>query len=239
MNKSFEILVAAGIVAFALASQSGCSDMSGDAGTTGTGDGEIGSVSLALTSGTTVDIPTATYTIMGPGGYMHTGSVTSAGGVLSGLIGGIPAGTGYSIQLDGTSMDGTETCSGNQTFAVVTHQTTQVTVPLVCREVLTGGSVSVTDTTNICPVVDGVAAAPMAAASGGTISLMGTAHDKDMAPSPLAYHWTTTAGTFDNANNQNPTFTCPTVASPTMVTITLTVTDGACTDMMSVTVTCG
>jgi hypothetical protein len=242
MKKFIETLIAAGFVAVAVSAQTGCSDLPSDAVMNGdVGNGDVGSVHLALSSATTVDIPTATYAITGPGGYTHGGMVTSTGGVLSGLVGGVPAGSGYTIELDGTSMDGTVNCSGTQMFIVVTHQTTQVTVPMVCRESLNGGSVSVSDTTDICPVVDGVAAAPMAAASGGTIALMGTAHDKDMGPSPLSYAWTATAGTFDSATKQNPTFTCPTVASPTMVTITLTVSDGGpmCTDSMQLTVTCG
>jgi hypothetical protein len=240
MNKSIESFIFVGIVALASATWAGCSNMSGDAATNDEpGSGDYGSVRLALSTNTTVDIATASYTITGPGGYMHGGTVSATGGVLSGLVGGIPAGTGFSIALSGTSTDSTVTCSGTATFDVVTHQTTEVTVPLLCREMLSGGSVAVTDTTNICPVVDGVAAAPMTAPSGGTISLMGTAHDKDMGPAPLAYQWTTTAGTFDNAAAQNPTFTCPTVTTATSVTVTLTVTDSVCTDSMQLTVTCG
>jgi hypothetical protein len=219
----------------------GCSNLQSDAASTdfGGSGNEVGSIHLALTSGTDVQISSATYALTGPAMYSRTGTVSSTGGVLSGLIGGIPAGTGYSVTLDGSATDGSVTCMGSAAFDIEAHATTSVVVPLVCREAINAGSASVTDTTNICPVVDGVAATPTAAASGGVVALTGTAHDKDNGPSPVAYQWTATAGTFDNAGTQNPNFTCPKTTTSTAVTVTVTVTDGVCTDSMDLTVTCG
>jgi hypothetical protein len=243
MTRSSGMLAALGLLTAGLFSLVGCSDVPADAALNdGTGVESLGSVHLALSAGTTVPLTSATYTLTGPASFNRTGTIGSAGGgVLSGLIGGLPAGTGYSIKLDGSSTDGSVTCNGTSTFDVAAHATTSVTVPLMCREAVSGGSASVSDTTNVCPVVDGVAAAPMAAASAGAVSLTSNAHDKDSAPGPLAYHWTATAGTFSDANVQNPTFTCPTTTMSTTVTVTLTVTDGGpgCSDLMTLTVTCG
>jgi hypothetical protein len=242
-GRAFGAWATFGLLTATLLAEAGCSDLASDASSSSSeGPEGVGSVRLALTAGTTVAISTATYTIMGPAAYSRTGVLNATGGgALSGLIGGIPTGTGFDIALDGTSTDGSVTCSGSATFDIVTHTTTAVEVPLVCREVLSGGSASVSDTTNVCPVVDGVAAAPMAAPSAGSIVLTGTAHDKDNGPQPLAYQWTATAGTFSDATAQNPTFVCPTTTMTTTVTITLTVTDGGpgCSDSMPLTVTCG
>jgi hypothetical protein len=240
---SFEVIAAVGLfMIIGLLAPSGCADLPSDAVTSSSGGvDEVGSVRLALTAGTTVGISSATYTLTGPGSYSKTGmlNAASSSGVLSGLIGGIPAGTAYQIMLQGTSTDGSETCSGSATFDIMVHATTPVEVPLICREVLSAGSASVSDTTNICPVVDGVAASPMAAPSGGTIALTATAHDKDNGPSPLSYQWTVTAGTLSDAANPSPTFTCPATMTSTMITITVLVSDGDCSDSMPLTVTCG
>ena len=98
---------------------------------------------------------------------------------------------------------------------------------------------SVTGTTNICPVVDGISATPNEVAVGSSLALAGVAHDPDNGPSPLSYAWTATSGAFDNAASQAPSFTCTAVGSPT---ITLTVSDGdttpGCPATMTTTVTC-
>jgi hypothetical protein len=227
----------------ALCGQLACSDLQSDAQTsspTTGGQGETGSVRLALSMDSTVPISMATYTLTGPASFMKSGIITSTGGgALSGLIGGVPAGTGYHVSLDGVATDGTVSCSGTQTFNIIAHTTTPVTVPLVCRESINGGSASITDTTNVCPVVDGVSAVPLAAAAGGTITLSSVTHDKDNGPAPIGYQWTATAGTFSDATVAGPTFTCPNATAT--VTITLTVTDGGagCTDSMTLTVSCG
>lgn len=240
MNRSCGARAFFGVVVAMLFGQLGCKDLPSDAVTAGGGGQGSGSLRLALTAATSVPIGSATYTLTGPGSYSKMGKLgATGGGALSGLVGGIPAGAGYDVKLDGVASDGSATCNGSALFDVMAHATTSVIVPLVCRETLTNGSASVTDTTNVCPVVDGVAADPTAAPGGGAVALTGAAHDKDGAPGPLAHHWTATAGTFDDATAPNPTFTCP--ASNATVTITLTVTDGGpgCSDSMSLTVTCG
>jgi hypothetical protein len=62
---------------------------------------------------------------------------------------------------------------------------------------------------------------PYTAASGGSITLNGSASTSD---SPVTFLWTAPQGTFSNASLANPVYTAPVVATLTNVTLTLTVT---------------
>jgi hypothetical protein len=233
-GRSWVWFAAALLAASAPVLASGCGDApSAPVEDSGSGNG---SIALGLT-GTALSFSSATYTMTGPASFNKTGSLTATNGVLSGLIGGVPAGAGYMLALTATTTDGSVTCTGSATFDVIGHTTTSVNIPMVCREAVNGGGVSVTGTANVCPVVDGVGATPPTATVGTSVALTATAHDKDDGPSPLTYHWTATAGTFSDANAQAPTYTCPGTAGAQ--TLTLTVSDGSsCTDMMTLTVTC-
>jgi Bacterial Ig domain len=230
---SFTWLAAVALVAGGTLLATGCDTGESSASVDDSGNG---SISLGLT-GTSLSFASASYTMSGPASYSKTGMLTASNGVLSGLIGGVPAGAGYMISLNATTADGSVTCTGSGNFDVIGHTTTSVNIPMVCREAVNGGGVSVTGTTNVCPVVDGVGATPPSATVSTSVALTLSAHDKDMGPSALTYHWTATAGTFSDANEQEPTFTCPATAGSE--TLTVTVGDGSgCTDMMTLTVTC-
>lgn len=199
-----------------------------------------GAISFALQIAGGHTIQSASYTIAGPGGYSKTGTIDlSTSATLSATIGGIPAGAGYTIAVSATATDGTTSCAGSATFAVMARQTVTVTVPLACHEAGRNGSVSVNGTVNVCPTVDGIGASPAEAAIGGTIALAGSAHDTDSGPSALSYAWTASSGTLSSATAQNPTFTCTTVG---MATITLSVSDGdpaaSCADTVTAQVNC-
>jgi hypothetical protein len=212
----------------------GCTDTDNDAPAA---DTDTGKVQFAL-SGSGVSFSSAGYTVMGPADFSKTGTMTVTDGTLSGFIGGIPVGAGYSITIDAVATDGSVACSGTATFDVISHQTTPVVVPLVCRETGSGGSLSVTDTVNVCPAFDSVLADPESAPVGTAVALTATAHDRDNGPAALSYHWIASDGTFDDADVASPTYTCP--ASPETVTLTVTVSDGGpgCSTSASVTVTC-
>lgn len=62
---------------------------------------------------------------------------------------------------------------------------------------------------------------PYTAASGGSITLNGSATTSD---NPVTFLWTAPQGTFSNATLANPVYTAPVVAGLTNVTLTLTVT---------------
>jgi phospholipase C len=202
--------------------------------------GDVGDVAVALTLLPGLSLNTASYSISGPNGFTKSGTLdVSHSATVSGIISGLPAGSGYSITLNGTASDGSTTCLGTATFAVVAHQTTMVSVHLTCHEAPTTGSVSVNGTINICPVADGVSATPDEVAVGGTVALVASAHDPDNGPSPLSYHWTASAGTLDDAASATPIFTCTT---PGAATLAVTVSDGdpaaGCSDTASAVVTC-
>jgi hypothetical protein len=221
------------------ATLAGCGDLN-DGSKSPTASSEAageGSLTLRLANGH--NLTSATYTITGPNGFSKTGSIDlSSATQISATIGGIPAGSGYSITLSATS-DGSDTCSGSATFSVVAHQVATVTVPVACREPARTGSVTVNGVINVCPTVDGVNANPAEVQVGGTVALSAAAHDSDSGPSPLSYAWTASAAGLSSPSIPNPTFTC---GAPGTVTIGVTVGDGDtapnCADTQSVTITC-
>ncbi|MEI9935641.1 MAG: 5'-nucleotidase C-terminal domain-containing protein [Pseudomonadota bacterium] len=197
-----------------------------------------GSLELTLASGAT--LTSVSYTIIGPASYSKTGSLdVSNSSTISGLIGGIPAGSGYAITLSASSTDSSLTCGGSATFNVTARQTTAVSVAVTCKEQPRTGSVLVNGALNICPVVDSLNVAPSELVVGGSVVVNAAAHDSDAAPSALSYQWTASTGTLSSATAQNPTFTCTTAGN---ATLTLTVSDGdttpTCADSMTATVTC-
>jgi hypothetical protein len=200
-----------------------------------------GSVGLALTLAPGITILSASYSISNPNGFSTTGTVdVSNSNTLSFVVGALPAGTGYSIEVDATSSDGGTTCMGTASFAVTAHATSMVTIHLDCRQGAHTGSVSINGTINICPVADGISASPASIAVGFPVALAITAHDADGGPAPLSYHWTAASGSFSDASSATPTFVCNV---PGPVTLTATVSDGdttpGCPDALSVVVTCG
>jgi hypothetical protein len=203
-------------------------------------DGDVGSIGLALTLAPGLTILSANYTISNPSGFSKTGTIDlSNSTTLSAVIGDLPAGVGFTIELDATTVDGSTTCVGSSLFSVTAHATTAVTVHLTCHQAARTGSVLVNGTLNVCPVADGVSANPADVAVGFPVAVSIAAHDSDMGPSPLSYHWSAPSGSFSNAASASPTFVCST---PGAVTLTATVSDGdsapGCADSLSLVVTC-
>jgi hypothetical protein len=201
---------------------------------------DVGSVGLALSFGPGVTISSASYTISSSNGFTKPGEVdVSHSSTLSFVVGGLPAGSGYAIQINATTSDGGTSCVGSAAFAVTAHATTAVTVHLTCHEGARTGSVSVNGTINVCPVADGVSANPSDIAVGFPVALTVAAHDSDGGPAPLSYQWTSPSGSFSDATSATPTFVCST---PGAVTLTVAVSDGdttpGCADSLSVVVTC-
>lgn len=219
-----------------------CSSDSSPAGASADADSSerSGSVGLALQIAPGQNVDSAAYTISGPHGFSATGSVNvSDSTVIQTTIGNLPAGTGFTITLTAASNEGGITCTGTASFDVVAHQTTPVSVHLVCREVARTGSVLVNGQLNACAAVDGVSANPAEVFVGSSVMLTAAAHDSDHAPSALTYHWTTTGGTLSDTTSPTPTLACTAAGS---VTATVTVSDGdpapGCSDTGSVTISC-
>ena len=121
-----------------------------------------GSIGLSLTANG-VTIRSVGYVITGPGSYATSGTLdVSRSSTLGGLIGAIPAGSGYTITLSATPTSGAASCSGAAPFSVVAGQTTPVSVELLCHESPTTGSVLVKGTVNLCAQLNDVSASPAA-----------------------------------------------------------------------------
>ena len=198
---------------------------------------DVGSVSLQLRLASGAEIRTVSYTISGNGITPRTGTIDVTGNASpSLLVTGLPPGTGYTVALSATSVDGGTTCAGSATFSITAGATTSVTVGLQCRAAANTGNVSVGTTINNCPVITSVVVSPTTAGVGGTISVAATASDADPMET-LTYAWTAPAmqGSFAAPSSASTTYTC-TPAGPRP--LTLTVGDGECEETFSVNVTC-
>lgn len=240
MNRSRQ---AVSLIALALASACGtmaCSSSSPTTAAGHTGDETTGSIGARLQIGGSITINTATYVITGPNGFTVTGPVdVSHSSGLSFTVGGLPAGSGYSLVLSATGTDGVTTCAGSATFSIAAAATTNVTVHLDCHQPANTGAVQVNGATNVCPSIDGISATPNQVNVGSSLSIASAAHDPDNGPSALSFAWTATSGTFSSAAAASTSFTCTTAGS---VTLTLTVSDGdstpGCAAVSTTTVTC-
>jgi phospholipase C len=200
---------------------------------------KTGTIGLSLQTGG-VTITTFTYVIKGPNGFTKTGPIdVSQSPTLAAVIGGLPPGSGFTIAIAGTSVDGSTQCAGSAPFSVTAASTTAVTVTVDCHQAAKTGSLSVNGTLNVCPSVQALSATPSVVFAGSSVALSSSAVDPDNGPSPLAFKWTSTSGNFSNASAPNTTFTCTTAG---VATLTLTVSDGdplaSCAATSTVSVTC-
>ena len=104
--------------------------------TGGGGDTDIGSFSMNLTVGSAVRFGEVSYTVSG-NGFQKAGTVNVAGSsTVSTIIGGVPFGSGYVVQLTAQDLDHKLTpCTGSATFDVQSAALVQVPVHLICHEV--------------------------------------------------------------------------------------------------------
>ncbi len=211
----------------------------GERSSSTTNNAGLGSVEVALAQGG-VTLTSVSYSITGPNGFSKSGTINVASSAtLSTVIGGLPAGNGFTITLTATGTDGTTSCLGSATFNVTAGKVTGVSVTLDCHQPAKTGSVAVNGTINVCPNLDAISASPAEVAVGSSLSVSAAADDPDHGPSALAYSWTASSGTLTGANTASPTFEC-TTAGP--ATLSVTVSDGdaqaGCAAQGSVQVTC-
>jgi hypothetical protein len=188
---------------------------------------------LQLPGGGSLD--SVNYVVTGPSAFSRSGAIDLRNSsTISATIGGLPAGAGYTITVTAAIDSGT-VCAGSAPFDVIAHGVAMVVVKLTCHEPPRQGSASVNGVLNFCPVIDAVATDVSEVTLGHKIALTSSAHDSDAGPSALSYQWQTTAGKLSSATVANPTFTCTTVGT---ATLTLTVSDGDCSDTLTLGVTC-
>jgi len=197
----------------------------------------VGSVGLELQAGS-VTLNTIKYTILGNGfariDYLLDVSNSTS---IQAIIGGIPAGAGYTLTLSGVDAAGSgATCTGETTFDIIAGQTTTAPIELECRVPSTTGSVIVNGSVNVCPKVDGISLEPSQTTVGHTVLATAFASDLDQGPSPLSYVWSSSSGSVTpSADSTSATVLC-TVSGP--ITLSFTVSDGDCTDTASQVITC-
>jgi PKD domain len=214
------------------ASALGCEGSTDERG--GAGGPERGGVALQISPG--VNVTSATYAISGPGGFTTTGTlaVGATANVIVNIT-GLPVGSGYTVNVAAVASDGMTTCTGSANFNVTSPpMTAPVAVHLTCGP---GGIAGVTESTDVCPILDGIDASPAGVRVGGSVALTATAHDLDGGPGAITFTWTATGGSLSDASSATPTFTC---TAPGTFTLTVAIADGnpACVDSLSVDVTC-
>jgi hypothetical protein len=173
----------------------------------------------------------------GPNSYTGDLDVTDAS-TLTAVIGGVVAGSGYTLTLTATATDGTSQCAGSASGITVTaNQTATVAVELRCTKARNRGSVLINGSVNECPDITSVVGD---APNGCLIALHANATD-DGQPNPpgaLSYTWTGPAG-LSSSTIANPVLNCQS-AGPQAFTVT--VSDGdpdpTCAQTFGVTVVC-
>jgi hypothetical protein len=209
-------------IAAATASVVGCSTGPSTGSSSPGSEDSTGSIGLQLTLPGGEIIDTVAYTITGNGQDL-TGTINvAASQTISFLIGGIPAGSGYTIALTATTTDGTTTCVGSTTFSVTARQTTTVDLNLQCHATAAdAGSISVVATTSNCATWNSVSANPNETTVGSAVALSATAVAPNL--SAITFAWSAPTGTFSAPAAPNTSFTSTTTGP---VTVTLVVGDG-------------
>src|SRR5262249_17885020 len=148
-----------------------------------------------------------------------TGTVdVSQSSALQFVVGGLPAGGGYTVTLTATTSTGLS-CSGSATFSITPNVSTPVTVDVVCGsstvDAGNNGSAAVNGVVTLapsCAAVSGVSAEPSSVNVGGAMSLHAQGVDSNGSSSDVAFSWAITegtgSGTFSNTSVASPTFTC-------------------------------
>jgi hypothetical protein len=155
-----------------------------------------------------------------------------------------PASTGDTVQMTGTTSDGTS-CSGTSApFNVTAGGSVMVGLTIVCGggvptqnngSVIVNGTVVVGDN---CPLLTSWVASPLVSSTGGQIDVAATATDADAAD-VLSYSWTATGGSFVMPGAATTKYNC---TAPGPQTLTITVSDNhaptPCTTFITMPVTC-
>jgi hypothetical protein len=210
--------------------------LSGCGQATSADDRVAGKSGQALDLGSGVTVTSASYRVVGPNGFNSAGTVPVGDSFdVSVPLAGLPPATGFEIDLAATASDNMTVCMGTTDFDLPQGGSTTVVVHLTCG--IPTGSVQVTGTTNVCPVVDALQVLPLETRIGGHMNLTATAHDSDNGPSPLSYKWFANSHQVTGQTSPTLTFTCTSAGNVTMKVV---VSDGdvSCNDSATATLMC-
>jgi hypothetical protein len=192
-------------------------------------------VAAAIIAG--VEVAEVTYVVSGNGINPLTGSIplTDPSATISTQIGGLPAGTGYTVTLNATSVSGGIFCTGSAVFDVLLGQTTPVDLVMTCSSANDGGTILVGLDSSVsqCPNLNAGQSASFELMVGESMLVDLAASDADTAS--LTFSWYASLGTVSTPNESSTTFEC--TAAGTAL-LTLTVSDGRCVDSEEFTITC-
>jgi arylsulfatase B len=187
---------------------------------------QVGSLGVNLTVAEGVTIDAISYEIEGDD-FTKSGTLDSSGApTITAKIGGIPAGTDYVITLTATSTEGDTTFVGSAEFDIIAGEVSSVVVHLEGTSESGNGSIAVSGTINVRPVIEDLTVSPLSVYVGSSIALSSVSRDPDEWPAALTYYWSTTGGVVDNPIAPVAALTSET---PGTFEITLTVSDGIST----------
>jgi hypothetical protein len=192
---------------------------------------ETGSVGLHLSIAPNVNVYSLNWTITGPNAYSGTVPIGDAQAV-DFLIGGVAAGSGYTIAIGGSDSSG-DLCSGTSlAFSVYAGAVTDVDVQATCvvasdaavETQVSGGSVELDAGVNLvtvppyaCPGISSFSISP-ADLQPGQLAQLGVA---TVGTTVTRIQWSARGGSggqFSDANAASPTFRC---SGPGVVTVSV------------------
>lgn len=159
-------------------------------------------------------------TISAPDMSSRTVPLTNTNGQWGGLVGQIPAGTQRTfsaVALDGA---GTRLFEGQTTGVTILAGQT-VAVALTLQQVNAPPPYG-----NSVPSITSLIATPATVTTGGSVSLVATATDRDEGDT-LSYAWTAPTGSFSAPTSPSTSWTAPSEAGPASLTLTVTDSKGA------------
>lgn len=198
----------------------------------GSNKDNIGEAKLALTLPGGGIINTVTYKITGNGIAEINGSIDVTNKTTAtALVTGLPAGNGYLVKMDATSVTmPTQTCGGQVNFNVEALKTAVATVVLLCRAPAgTTGAVAINGGFNQCPYITGISASTLEASVGGSVAINVTATDLDGDAITYAWTQTGTSGAVAAPASASTTFNC---TGTGLSTLSISVSDGKCGDAL-------
>ena len=173
---------------------------------------------LALSS---ADVTTVSVTVAGPAlPSPRVSSLFARGGQWGGILGGLPAGTGYTFTVAAKDLAGTLIYSGAASNVTILRGQTAMVI-------ITAQQATPPDAFhNAIPAIDSLVLSSTSVTPGDQVSVKVTAHDPN-AQETIAFQWLATCGTFANASAANTTWTAPAVAGPCSLSIKVTDQHGA------------
>ena len=208
-------------------------------------ESEPGSVSAQLTVDEDMSVQSIVYVLGGgPLGSPVQGAFEPTGGPpFQWAISNLPAAEGYTLSISGYDEEGNELCAGNTHFDVLENDSTFLNIRLVCGldPSAPSGRAEVRATLKLvqtmpCPLVHSVNFVPARIGPGRSAQLEVVATDP--GASPLAYAWTASAGSFDDASSSSPSYSCNGVTGPQALSVTLDNGEPACRTSAEVTLDC-